>query len=1119
MLNNKLQLLKVILTILLIGNLPSLAQSQTLKHSYDFESGDATDQTGNADGTLHGGFIENGRYTSSLPGNFISLPGDQIKINEYSSLTLEAYVQTPAGNGTNTMLAYFGRTLSSNNGADYLFLSAKNGGNTAAAISCNNTTNPWTTESKLTTTSLEDNELHHLVLTVDGSTMKLFVDGSNASTVTLSAQNKLSNLSNELIYLCKGGYTGDATWLGTIDAFNIYDGILSSTDILINSNTYISTARIISSQYGQINSKSQSINDVPEVSISDFMSGLSVPKNVTKFLLDAAGNDITNSSEMIQTGMQLVLSGLTDEIYDINVYEKSNQNLVLWAFDCNIDHELGYMFDLYEGLQTNQFQAALKISEKASVRLLDKSNNLLESNHIISNQDKVEVTAENGDIKSYTIFVKADVQLPDTTITDSNQSFFQLPTASYNLGDGVEWYILDGENPLHGSTINLTGEDVWVYFPEIKPQTLHDEYFDFITVDGATPQVDVNVRLVQYGNGCVLIGHSSSFQPLTVYANSDLSGDSKALGLYTYYKEADSYNTTPRESLGAFDDNIESFVLKKGYMATFSENTDGTGASKVYIADEEDIVLTNMEAGLVNSVSFIRVFPWRWVNRKGYVGNAADGQNAGSQWVYCHCDSWGEESSLNVEFVPLRHNPGWPSYGTIQSKRNMTHALFFNEPDNSVDDGYATVETAINQYPNLLASGLRMVSPAPTDGGAGWLFDFVAQCKAKNYRLDAVAIHFYRGCQTPQSFYDFLKYIHDNTGLPVWITEWNNGCNWSSSNCIPTSYEQQAAVIKDWVDMLEAATFVERYSIWPGCTQYQQFYMNDGTGWVLTPAGEIYRDKKSKLAYTSASEHNYRYAPQNNSTEIASKNLSWIPKGGTSAQLVHFGDTYPPKYVAQVSSGSNQFEIPPLEFGKTYYWRVDELNSNGSIVTGEELQFTSYNYANAVDPNPENAAMTSVSTDELTWTSDLSLNPSHVVYFGESDENLQLMGTLEAEQMSFSIQDLELEIGKTYYWRVDEIITVSGGTQMTGKGDVWSFTVSEILSAGEKSQIVIYPNPATDRLHISGLKSEAKIAIYDITGHQILTTKSDGRIDLPGLQSGVYFLHINGAKAAKFIIE
>ncbi len=94
-------------------------------------------------------------------------------------------------------------------------------------------------------------------------------------------------------------------------------------------------------------------------------------------------------------------------------------------------------------------------------------------------------------------------------------------------------------------------------------------------------------------------------------------------------------------------------------------------------------------------------------------------------------------------------------------------------------------------------------------------------------------------------FYGFLKGIHDRTKRPLWITEWNNGANWTSA---PDPNErQQKAAVEEMIKMLDETPFVERYALYNWVEDGRMLVRKDNS---LTPAGEVYRDKKSPVAFT-----------------------------------------------------------------------------------------------------------------------------------------------------------------------------------------------------------------------------------------------------------------------------
>src|SRR6185369_1882086 len=91
---------------------------------------------------------------------------------------------------------------------------------------------------------------------------------------------------------------------------------------------------------------------------------------------------------------------------------------------------------------------------------------------------------------------------------------------------------------------------------------------------------------------------------------------------------------------------------------------------------------------------------------------------------------------------------------------------------------------------------------------------------------------------------NFLLDVYNNTHRPIWITEWNNGANWTG--CGDPTYAQQQAAVSAIVDMLENTPFVERYAVYNWVEDVRRVAWDDGS---LTLAGETYRDKVSRIGY------------------------------------------------------------------------------------------------------------------------------------------------------------------------------------------------------------------------------------------------------------------------------
>lgn len=421
------------------------------------------------------------------------------------------------------------------------------------------------------------------------------------------------------------------------------------------------------------------------------------------------------------------------------------------------------------------------------------------------------------------------LDIQDRTITRAS-----LSNTTVTMTGRSELHLTATGDPFPGCVIHLNSPDAWLFVDETRPFTFNGSYLGRIRVNGASANTSTNVRVVQHGMGTLVIPHGPSFTPLTIFSGTRRTGSSMNVPLYTYHQNA---------QLGALAGNVRSFRLKRGYMATMASNENGTGPGKVFIAQDDDIDVTEMPADLGHSIRFIRVFPWRWVAKKGWAGAGTDPATVDAAWFY----NWNnnENSFFNREYVPIRQTRWWPDYNVTNSKHNVTHFLGFNEPD-SPDQANMTVAQAIAEWPNLMRSGLRLGSPAPTDGGLEWLYQFIDEADALGYRVDYVAVHFYKGGWNADQLYNWLEQIHIRTRRPLWITEFNNGANWTC--CAPSSHTQNGTIIKSFIERMDGAPFVERYAIYNWLNGNREMIV-DGN---LTTAGVVYRDHKSPNGYRDA---------------------------------------------------------------------------------------------------------------------------------------------------------------------------------------------------------------------------------------------------------------------------
>ncbi|MFC1634734.1 hypothetical protein ACFL5Z_07815 [Planctomycetota bacterium] len=119
--------------------------------------------------------------------------------------------------------------------------------------------------------------------------------------------------------------------------------------------------------------------------------------------------------------------------------------------------------------------------------------------------------------------------------------------------------------------------------------------------------------------------------------------------------------------------------------------------------------------------------------------------------------------------------------------------------------------------------------------------------------------------------------------------------------------------------------------------------------------------------------------------------------------------------------------------GTTYYWRIDEVEADGTVRKGDIWSFT-IPPKKAYNPIPaDGAELVDPNNTLLSWAAGYG-SKLHTVYLGtDFDEVNNATGGTPQGTPVYNPGTLELE--KVYYWRVDEFDAVE-----TYKGDIWSFT-------------------------------------------------------------------------------
>ncbi|MBC8470457.1 MAG: hypothetical protein H8D56_13380 [Planctomycetes bacterium] len=124
-----------------------------------------------------------------------------------------------------------------------------------------------------------------------------------------------------------------------------------------------------------------------------------------------------------------------------------------------------------------------------------------------------------------------------------------------------------------------------------------------------------------------------------------------------------------------------------------------------------------------------------------------------------------------------------------------------------------------------------------------------------------------------------------------------------------------------------------------------------------------------------------------------------------------------------------------LVTGTTYYWRVDEVEADGTTKHQGSVWSFTVPSRKAYNPIPADGGAF------IDPETDLSFEPGfsaklHYVYFGDNFDDVN-NATGGAPQGNTTFDPGSLELETTYYWRVDEF-----NPPATHKGDVWSFATT-----------------------------------------------------------------------------
>jgi hypothetical protein len=247
------------------------------------------------------------------------------------------------------------------------------------------------------------------------------------------------------------------------------------------------------------------------------------------------------------------------------------------------------------------------------------------------------------------------------------------------------------------------------------------------------------------------------------------------------------------------------------------------------------------------------------------------------------------------------------------------------------------------------------------------------------------------------------------------------------------------------------------------------------------PDGSLYTETWANLSWTTgnlAVSHDL-YLGENFEDVDAGAESVFIGNMTTTLQIIGFpGFPYP----------------DGLAPGKTYYWRVDEVNEAhlDSPWRGKVWSFT-IPFKTGYNPNPVDGAQFETTEVDLSWEPGMNAI-MHAVYFGTDADEIANATGASGEMGILSFDPGPLENETAYYWRVD---TFNGAEWI--KGPLWSFTTMPVIPMTDDPTLVAWwkldEDPGTTVVDWSGYGHHGRFIVDDVRWVEGIY---DGALEFPG---------------------
>ncbi len=708
-------------------------------------------------------------------------------------------------------------------------------------------------------------------------------------------------------------------------------------------------------------------------------------------------------------------------------------------------------------------------------------------------------------------------------------------------------YTITGTTPFAtaGSVDIVNTDRAVLVFKNIKPSKVISDHLGNVYINGEAAKNGTNCQVRMYANGAVVLPYGNNCKPLTCYTEEDFQGES-----YNNYGMGHSGGYMNTLNAASLNNNIRSFKLKRGYMVTFAVGLSGWGYSRCFIADKADLELASVPAPLNGKISSYRIFKWWNAPKQGLASDTRLDANRALNSAWCYDWGTGWDMGPDMECVPNHIYEDWPSSSACGSVTYSCHMKTNNEPGNAADDHPQDVATVLDNWQNLMRTGLRLCSESSHDGSMPHLEAFIDSIDARGWRCDILDLH----CYWPTGTFNSLTWYSDEYGhgRPIWISEWLWGASWHKNGIFAatsdwdnfgSSANQTANYngVTPILEVLNANPRVERYAYWNSerncskllhegkLSKLGEYYAQMETGMGYNPANEFV----PKIVYKAPGELQMEYTKKDNTVS-----LTWSDSNGDMLDSIVVEHRTPGSYTWEKlgnitprdmngkDGATYSYEHNPDEVG-IHYYRVTEYYNNRKKFSTNETTVTiaAAKHVGAL----QYGQLSIASADAVSTDIDPQETPPYVVAGLVSNRNTgngitNQVRTISGKSFSFRLSPWQLKEPVEFKRSesVDYLLLPSDLVSHLGNGMMLISQKAGNIK-GEETEIVFpqpFPEGVTPVVLVqqnTSVSSYAPVTVraYDVTntGFKVILTRQEGATGAFNPQNVNYFACTPGQTA------